>query len=221
MDLIRIDDSERQDDHDKHFRIDEIQMIDNGDQKVGYIKLSYIPSYLNFDLISFLRLRGTRVGKCFDDLRNVTDPKERHTSTFHLAMAARGIPWGIANELAKDSESTDDYLGFLYATGIMDAVHETFDAEHQMYTNYFVDKPLVDFIRIAESHQGRGLGLTLYKEAAKWMAEKNMRVVLSSIKCHPAVNTLHQKMKDMGMLDEVTVNWYNDTKKRYVINYER
>lgn len=61
--------------------------------------------------------------------------------------------------------------------------------EEQMATSYafHVDKPLVDYIRIFEPWQHKGIALALYNFGAEWLAlEKGLRLYASGIQQPPA-----------------------------------
>ena len=205
------------------FRVDKITMFNLDGEEVGYLNLAYIPDELPF--YHFLDLKGHRfyAGEGIDNqifseeqFSSITDGASRERITYKMAQCCRAFSWNRSNELAKESLLADDFRQFLIDEGLIAALHKEFDGLHQMYTNYFVDRPYVYFIRIHEPFQGKKASIFLYIEASRWLKERNMRLRLSGLVSDQA-GRIREIMKEKNLLEPTTWVWYNKTEKGYLM----
>lgn len=208
---------------DDLFRVDRITMFNLDGEEIGYLKLAYIPDELPF--YHFLDMKGHQfyIGRGIDnqvfaeeEFSTVTDSESRKNITYKMAQCSRAFSRNRSNELAEESLLADDFRQFLIDEGLIAALHKEYDGLHQMYANYFVDRPYVDFIRIYEQFQGKKASIPLYVEASRWLKERNMRLRLSSLVSEQAIR-VHEIMKEQFLLDPVEVVWYNKTETGYLM----
>lgn len=125
------------------------------DQEVGYIKLSYIPK------------------------QTWNDKFENNILTF----AYRWKGWAFNTETLSGLESYTMPRGATNYTKdeMIAKAHTLLDDSKNQVKNYHVNKPLVDYINVYESHRRQGIGTKLYYEAAKWCQQNNMELHASGI----------------------------------------
>ncbi len=84
----------------------------------------------------------------------------------------------------------DQEVGYIKLSYIPKDVWDNNDIDFQYHwpcnskdkvKNYHVNKPLVDYINVYESHRRQGIGTKLYYEAAKWCQQNNMELHASGI----------------------------------------
>lgn len=205
------------------FRVDKITMSNLEGEEVGYLKLAYVPDVLPF--YHFLDLKGHRFyaekgidSQIFseDEFSKVTCSDARKTITYTMAQVSRRFSWNRSNELAKESLLANDFRQFLIDQGLLSALHEEYADLHKMYSDYFVDRPYVDFIRIHRPFQGKKLSIFLYVEASRWLKERNMRLRLSGLVSDQA-KRIREVMKEENLLDPIEVVWYNKTETGYIM----
>ncbi len=205
------------------FKVIQITMSDSNGEDIGYLKFTYIPDNLSF--FNFLDLKGTRFFKgkygesqifSEEDFSQIVEPAKRSQITYTLAQLSNSFSWNRSNELAKESTVVNDFHTFLVDSGILEKLHQKNDWEHKMYSDYFVNSPFVDFIRVYEKFQGKKNSIHLYREASRWLKERGMRLRLSGIVSDRA-KAVRSKMNEMGLLDTGKINWYNNVQTAYYV----
>lgn len=207
----RIPDSEG--DKNRGWQVDQLDAY-LGNQKVGYIKLSYIPKkrfkryYRSiFNYLSQLTGKHVLPYKADTALPSELSDEELR-KTFPQAYQA------ATNRYPKYDHSTNEYLHS--GKPLKDLTREELLAaykeiekilikNHEMYFLNFkkhtMDRPLVDFISVDENFRRLGVGQALYKEAAKWMAEQGMKVYASGVQSKPA-EASWQSMEKQGIVSK-------------------
>lgn len=155
-------------------------------QKIGYIKIEYIPKE-NWDkayptILDFIARKAGKVA--LQDLDK--EPKIKQLERLYLSLN-----WRFSESSIKDrsiDELIDNALAALERRYLED-YHET--------EFFHVDKPFVAFIDVNEEWRREGIGTALYIEATKWMKERGLLFRGSGIQSPEAQATWKHMKKKM------------------------
>lgn len=197
IEMVRIDDSEG--DNNRGWRVDEVHAKING-EKVGYIKLSYIPHdrfHRNFPTIfNYLtQIKGRHYlpyEKRAEHYKDLSADELRAMLKYAM-HTDRLVPYG----------KEEDAVSKLSDAEVLDRIRDleakfnegSKGRDFKKFKNFQKDKPLVDFIRVDDNWQRQRIGDALYREAAKWMKEKGMEVYASGLQSDSAKKSW-EHMKD-------------------------
>lgn len=179
------------------WRVDKVTAFVGGEE-AGYLSISYIPKeafkYFYPSIINFVdQINGQPLlphGKDHLHYTQLDDDELRK-------MIKTAFHYNARHELSYDFERREEsYQGrfisemtheelLAVAKRVEEMMKENFmDGKRgfKWFKSYFVDRPLVDFIRVYNEHdkgtnwQRQGIGTALYKEGTKWMAERGMKL---------------------------------------------
>lgn len=193
------------------FVIDRLSMVKDGEQ-AGYLKISNVPS---MDFWQFLNLQNALMPNTEQKIWDIQDPENKYHMAYQIAQYAR-IERSESNSIAAQARECDNLYRFLCAVRVIDRLLERHDATFRRYHDYFVQRPFVDFVKIHRRFNGHNHSIRLYKEAAKWLKERHLRLRLSHI-ASPAALHIREKMKKRNMLEPIKVTWYNKTSTAYLL----
>jgi hypothetical protein len=194
--MKRIPDSEG--DENRGWRVDEIEAYVDGKQ-AGYIKLSYIPHarfHKNYPTVfnyadAFEGLYGAPYKKRHEHYKNLT-ADERREMLKSVMHRLRLVDYG--------GESKVDDMSDREVMKELQRIEEKLNKgkmgeKFRKFKNFHKDKPLVDFIRVYDGQNRKEgdtdfrrqrIGEALYREAAKWMKEKGMKMYASGLQSDEA-----------------------------------
>lgn len=177
------------------------------DNPIGYIKISYIPK--------------ERFEKWYPNIFAwLENFKGHHFYNFTDHMKENPIEKWDEDETKEFLKKLTDYWGgnryfitkFDYEKGniikqLLKAIKNDKRFKQYMknfidFKNYHVDKPLVDYISVENEWKRKGIGTELYKEAAKYLASKELKLHASNIQSDEAVH-VWKKFQDQGLVDLV------------------
>ncbi len=194
-------------DKNRGWQIDEVKAYLDG-KEVGYLKLSYIPRE-RFEkyypgILNFL----TQVNGSGDlphgyettPWKEIPIDKLR-PYVYHMAQDA-GIGWTESNALQSEAKTASD-----------EQVHHIIDSLEKMlmkekgilfkrFEKYFVDKPLVDYIRVNNEYRRQGIGTALYRAGYEWMKSKGLPLYASGVQSDEAKATWKSMQKDFPVTRE-------------------
>jgi len=147
------------------------------DTEIGYLKISYISSE-NFskfyrDILDYINnIKGWCLSERDGDVMEYVKSILRHADM------------NTSNQMYRDKYDSNKYTKE-WAKNKLDelikVLSKKYKAEFEEFKNYFIDKPLVDYIKVETKYRGMGIGYGLYVAGAKWMAEKNMALYASNL----------------------------------------
>lgn len=198
----RIEDAEGDD--NRGWQIDKVVPMLDG-KEVGYLNMSYIPRarFMARYTAGVLSYCDLMEGHCLFDRSEGRGGKSHDIASFDdetLRLFVRRAAWTF---LHRDFSMGDELAAMDRSAmlALVSTITERATLLHQnkfdAFRRFHVDKPLVDFIRVDDELQGRGIGLALYAEGAKWMAEKRMQLRSSSLQSTGAP-AAWRKMEALG-----------------------
>lgn len=167
-------------DKNRGWRVDRIDAHLPGVEKpVGYLKISYIPKErweAHFPtMLNFLaKMQGQSVLPYRSESRDYHDipPEELKTNIQHAAIALsdrypsmeefkrlENLP---LDQVVPEFEKFEKYA------------KKKFALQYRRYKQYYVDKPIVDFIRVEEPYQRQGIGIALHRAGHEWMKKRGL-----------------------------------------------
>lgn len=170
-------------DNNRGWQVDRIDAY-LGDQKVGYLKLAYIPkgrfkkwypSILNYiqqisgKIIFPQEYRATHWTKIpIDVLRKYV---------YNMAQVA-GVGWNESNSLQEQAlTAPEKWVRQLYHSFEIQ-ISKDDSGLFNRFKKYFVDNPYVDYINVDAKRQG--IGTALYRAGHAWMKSKGMKLHASN-----------------------------------------
>lgn len=58
--------------------------------------------------------------------------------------------------------------------------------QFKQFLHYYVDKPIVDYIRVEPEYRRQGIGTALYRAAQKWLHDRGMKLYASGLQSDEA-----------------------------------
>jgi len=192
---------------------------------LGYIKTSYIPSE-NVDQyyptsLHFIDLtKGWQLldYKSFSEAGEYPGHEEfvkkaHNRARSNLYKRAKDFP--DYNEFENVSDERWEELAEYYK----EEIRKTFQEDFERYLNYYLDKPVVDYIKVKKQFRRNGIGFNLYKNMAKVLADKGMALYASGTQSEYAEKAW-KKLKDILPVKSKTVKLPSgDSEARYFIDY--
>lgn len=224
IEVKRVEDSEG--DNNRGWQIDELQAFVDG-QEAGYLKLSYIPeerfaAHYPAGVFDFVhQIKGhiifeyageSRAERSIKhDFKTMTDDELRKfisTASWSFMHVSYGEMSGREGEL--EAMSRKELMAKILE--LKKVVTKRFGKEFEEFKSYFINKPLVDFIRVKDQFLRQGIATALYIEGAKWMAEKGMVVHASGLQ-QPEAAAAWAKMASLGWVKDAGKRRYLDPSK--------
>lgn len=186
-----IDDSEG--DKNRGWTVDEVMAFLDG-QYVGYLKLSYIPrERFKRYYPGIMNFMGQIGGNHVLPYKFESTPwqeipvNELRTRIFSMAQTAR-IDWDKCNELQQKAKTGSDEEVRAIVADVEKRLWKEFGWKFRRFEKFFVDKPLVDFIRV-EGPKRQGIGTALYRAGYEWMKRKGLKLYASGCQSDDAKAT--------------------------------
>lgn len=133
-------------------------------EEAGYIKMSYIPKEKWEEIYhgNIWIFRKFAMGH-YDVSENFLNATDEEIAKDHFEKY-----YGYATEIhPEDTENNKKQAQYW-----VENEREKAEREYKLYYLYFVDKPLVDFIRTNEKFRRQRIAYTLHQYANKWLKEK-------------------------------------------------
>lgn len=175
-----IEDSEG--DNNRGWQVDRLNALLDG-KPVGYLKLSYIPKkrwkahYPN--ILNFLSKIEGRSVLPYDykdmDYHNIP-LEELKKLIVHAYLAVDAYPSHeeqVRLENLPLNEVISEY------EKIEKIANKNYSHKFKQSKNYFIDKPLVDYISVDKDFMRQGVGTAMYRAGYEWMKKKGMRLYAS------------------------------------------
>ncbi len=150
-------------------------------ETAGYLKVSYIPEerfkrhYKNiFDYID--KITGKAIPKDYSDRKKALNT---------LAYSILGWP-GLDRLEPSLEELDDEDLDRIEKDISKEAVKKHWKAFEE-FKDHWVDKPVVDFIFVETGHRRKRIAVALYEFAAKWLAQRGMKLHASGLQSDNAM----------------------------------
>lgn len=168
---------------------------------IGYLKINYIPREkfnTNFkDILKFLVVQHGAM-----DLEDAI--KSGNTYKIIVKMADLTGERHNLDTIMKTGVDTD--LKPIYNlewwkkkyNELLDKLNKKYGKEFKKFEEYWVDKPMIDYIQVDEKYRAGGVGIGLYIAGAMWMAEKGFPLRSGYSRSESALQAWN-KMKKMGL----------------------
>jgi GNAT superfamily N-acetyltransferase len=129
-------------------------------------------------------------------------PMELHELWRRAYMIARGNwpEWRGDKELDAQVRALPKHEVMQKIAELESEVEKKYRNEFRKFRAFHVDKPLVDFISVEPEFRRNRIGEALYREAAKWMAERGMKLHASGVQSKDA-EASWQSMENQGMVE--------------------
>lgn len=168
-----IEDSEG--DENRGWRVDKLVAMLDG-KEVGYLKMSWIPKErFKREYPTILHWMGLIGGRGSFD---------RRYSKWDMATISGRIKAMLDDQDYTGRSSQDpklDRLSFEEQKALYKKLYSFYPKKQFVeFRNHWVDKPLVDFIRVAKIYQRQGIGIAMYEEGAKHLAKMGLRLYAST-----------------------------------------
>lgn len=191
-----------------------VRALING-KEAGYLKIAYIPREKGKEVFPDIIMFAARQrGYSFltDSLREHAGPvdyaklpiEELRELTKGITTYTIGSSFGHHEEVDRASENE---LRKLFKERVL-LLKKRLGKDYIEFMNRFVNKPFVDFIRVEEDYQRKGVAILLYVSAAKWLATQGMRLYPGGPQSAEAVKAW-EKMEERGWIK-------HDGKRRYI-----
>lgn len=175
----------------------------------GYIKISYIPhenfkeEYSNIvQFVDKIRGRSFYPGKKY---KSLLTKRFRASDDFNeLPLKAQVV--GLDNMIGEwpyyfDRNNPDDHSEeelLELKNQFIERLWEKFGKAFEEFKDFHVEKPLVDFIRVYPDFQRQRIGIALYEKAARWLAEKGLKLYASGLQSDEAKKAWEWLQKHKG-----------------------
>lgn len=198
-------------DRNRGWTVDQIDAYLNG-EKVGYLKLSYIPherfkryypGILNW--LSQIGGHHTLPYDYKDSPWQGIPTNELRKSIFSLAQTCR-IDWNTCNKLSTEAKTMNDIEIRNLVRELENKLWEDKGWQFRRFKQYYVDKPIVDYIRVEEPYKRQGIGTALYRAGHEWMKSKGMKMYASSTQSDEAKATWKAMRKQFPMARDRVVH---------------
>jgi hypothetical protein len=134
---------------------------------VGYLKISYIPKkkYKKywFDIWAFAE---NEFGYCWLKEFKTTEQRYKYLSDH----------WSCRRDCVTNKQKLKSINRWV----------DQYKTQYKRLTSYLVDKPLVDFIRVREDLQRKGIGTSLYVRGAQELAKEDFVLHASNLQASSA-----------------------------------
>jgi GNAT superfamily N-acetyltransferase len=211
--VTRIEDQEG--DNNRGWRVDTVEAFVDG-QNAGYLKLAYIPHERFASRYPSILAYADQIAghHLFPYEKNRTDFSIDNLNDDDLKSLVKRSSWIFQSIDLSYGEHADAWAA-ITRDELLDKVDEItkvvtkkLGKKFQEFKDFQVDKPVIDYIRVSESHQRKGIAFALYREAALWMNEKGLRVYASGLQ-QPEAAAAWAKMESLGMIE-------NDGDRRFI-----
>lgn len=184
------------------FTVDKITARTNGEE-AGYLKLSYIPrdKFFHFypTIFNYLdQIKGWIMfphGKGYLHYKNLTSEERRQL--LENILSYRRELQDASNAKRLNDKQVLSTLKELEGE-MLEADKHKKQGFHWFF-KYFVDKPLVDYIRVHPKFRRMGVGTELYKAGAVWMKERGMRMYASGLQS-PEAKAAWKSFPEKGLV---------------------
>jgi len=186
---------------------------------VGYLKISYLDSNLVPTAFPTIWHYARQAGWCFDINDLSSTWYQCHWHAQRIPQSLRGVlpSWlRLQHYMAPDDATMQADLDALEREPIGPR-HLTIHEQYEDWSKTILDRPWVDYIRVQELWQRRGVGTLLYEAGARWMATKGFPLWASGTRSDEARATW-ENMEKEGRLP-VTRRDRGDGKVLPVIDY--
>lgn len=188
-------------DNNRGWQVDKVSAILDGEQ-IGYLKISYIPQerFVRY-YPSIFHFLDQISGHCYHCLTKpairplsaLTDEEKETVISTYQGYHRLGLD---------DATSTD-----LRFRAVLNDANDRHRGTFRTFERHWLDRPVVDFVRVDPEHQRRGIGLSLYREAGQWMLERNLRLRASTLQS-PAATAAWEKMEGLGWVTKIGQDRY-------------
>lgn len=161
----------------------------SGGTEVGYIKLSYIPSerFARYYPTIYHFLAQISGKTALIPSNEYEFEHYRKWPLEDLQKAIERIPlYGIRVEQFNGDDSSNAQLVEYLADVEAKLMKQREGREFKEFRNYFVDKPLVDYIRVHKEFRRQGIGIKLYLRGAQEMKKLGLRMHASRLQSEEA-----------------------------------
>ena len=190
----------------KGFVVHEIvALID--DKMMGYINLSYIP-HEEWERVYPTAWHFSQILLPDGRLLGLSDDEMKDAEVLWYNLVGKYMSNGAQKKISAEQRKKD-----------LDGELKEYERIKKQLYNFYVDKPIVDFVRSME--QRNHVGLNLYKYAARWLAEKGMALYASDIESESAKKLWAklEKLKSVPTSREPKTKIYSNDVVRRKIDY--
>lgn len=165
-------------------------------EKAGYIAISYIPKERFVkeypSVVQYIdKITGTSLypGREYGYKLHWSD----HFDELPLSAQVRALSHPLdvnmfssyRGNVVQPEEMSKDELKKLKKE-LIKKLESRYGKRFEEFKDFHMDKPLVDFIRVSEDFQRNRIGVALYEKAARWLANKGLKLYASGIQSEEA-----------------------------------
>lgn len=178
---------------------DKVTALLNGEE-IGYLKINYIPKAKfnsNYkDILNFLVVQegAYELGKAMKS----GDTKQIIVKMADLIGERHNLDVLAKTNTGTDLQPLDVNWWMNKYSSLMKKLDARYGKEFKKFREYWIDKPMVDYIHVKEEYQKGGIGFGLYIAGAMWMAEKGFPLRSGYSQSEKAANAW-DRMKRLGL----------------------
>lgn len=200
MESLTFQRHEHVDDPRSLWRVDRVDAFNADGDKVGYLKISYVPkariAHWQQDPYHFLADRGSGLG--FYAPRDLTQAEQPRLADLATSLHTEFEGMRASGNARWHEQSGEAILAQLRAW--RPQVQALVDRPMREFIDFHVDRPLVDFVEVGEGFRGQRLSRWLYREAAEWMSERGLQLHASGAQ-RPAAARMWEVMGQEGLVE--------------------
>ncbi len=187
-------------DENRGWQVDKIEAYLN-DKLVGYIKVSWIPRQ-RFDqhYKTIAQYVSKVAGSVFLPYEYVNEPNYNNIPVdvlrSNLFSAASTVYGYVSYEQQQQFKKMSDEQVIAKYRQLEKMLHKKYGKRFDDFREYYVDKPIIDFIRVDDQYRRQGIGTALYRAAHEWLKQKHLKLYASGIQTDEAKAAWSQMEKD-------------------------
>ena len=190
------------------------------DNKVGYIRVAYIPSENTPDFYEFFEsFQGwVGLGNAYKkkDYLEVVKIISSHMSDHQIDNKL--YSWKNGREYYGEPKPQNMTLWVKeQLKHYLKQLHRFGNPQYENFLEWFIDKPVVDYISVNPEERRSGIGSLLYTQCAKWMGMNGLRFYSSTCQTKAAQSSWEKLKSKYPVSSEVTAGqtrYYMDYSKR-------
>ena len=102
------------------------------------------------------------------------------------AYLSLDLPYSGSMELSRQQDKMSDAEVMREYDKFEKIAEKKYGQDFRDFKKYYVDKPLVDFIRVKDDYRRRGIATILYKKGHEWMKQRGMKLYASGLQSDQA-----------------------------------
>ena len=165
-------------DKNRGWRVDKLEALMNG-EPVGYLKMSWIPrERFQREFPNILQYMAKMQGK--GGFNPEYSPYDMNTPLGRIKAMLDANDWSQKSSKNPELDQMNPKQTLAMEKELLKGFERGFGKEFAKFKNHWMDKPLVDYIRVKENFQRKGIAIAMYEEGAKHLATMGLKLYASN-----------------------------------------